>query len=376
MNEDSKNLLLGNGFNKNHQINTGYDDIIKSLAKYNHIGDILTESVLEQAKRDVEKIICGKNDIHLLWKNEIKNKFILIILDIISKSDSSVHKSHHMKLFESLADYDKIFTTNFDPVVYLSLLYMKNAQMTQNAQITQDSIFHKDAQITQDPICHKVVDFLNQTITFNKEHTFNLNDGFRIKSLYNLWCRDNGVNACDFGKFSRIKKSLLIKNKIRGKLNDGFVACQKDKSVLEFSPTEKMNFFHLHGSCHILKAKECNIKLSKGQNKDDFVDWLMDIYGSSFASTIVIGNDSEEKLGLIKKDLYLSHCYERLKKISGKIDVWGFSGKNDGHIISAMSESNLKKINYYYHPKPGNFKKRINKLNPNIKVSLFPSSKL
>ena len=359
MNKNSKNLLLGNGFNENNEINTSYANIIKSLTKYNHIGDILTKFAPNQEEWDVEKIICGKNDIHPLWKNEIKNKFILIILDIISKSDSSVHKSHHIKLFESLADYDKIFTTNFDPVVYLSLLYMQNAQ------------------ITQDPIFHKVADFFNQTVTFNKEHTFNLNDGFRIKSLYDLWCRDNGVNACDFDKFSKIKKSLLIKDIIKGKLNDGFVACQKNKFRLKFSPTEEMNLFYLHGACHILKTEEGNIKLSKNQNKKDFVDWLMDAYEHpSFVSTIVIGDDFEDKLDLIKKDLYLSHCYERLKKISGEIDVWGFSGNNDGHIISAMSESNLNQINYYYHhSKPSRFKEKINERNPNINVSLFPIPK-
>ena len=357
MNENSKSLLLGNGFNENNQINTSYANIIKSLRKYNHIGDVLTESVLEQAGGDVEKIICGKNDIHPLWKNEMKNKFILIILDIISKSDSSVHKSRYIRIFKSLAGYDKIFTTNFDPVVYLSLLYMKNTK------------------ITQDPICDKVVDFLNKPVTFNEEHAFNLNGGLRIKSLYNLWCRDNGVDACGFDKFSKIKKSLLIKNIIKDELNDGFVACQKDKFALKFSPTEKMNLFYLHGACHILKAKEGNIKLSKNQNKKDFVDWLMDAYEHpSFVSTIVIGDDFEDKLGLIKKDLYLSHCYERLKKISGEIDVWGFSGNNDGHIISAMSESNLNQINYYYHhSKPSCFKEKINERNPNINVSLFPS---
>ena len=355
MNENSKNLLLGNGFNKNNEINTGYVNIIKSLRKYNHIGDILTDHVLEQADEKVEKVICGKNGIHLLWKNEITNKFILIILDIVSKSDSSVHKSHHIKLFQSLADYDKIFTTNYDPVVYLSLLYMQNAQ------------------ITQDPIFHKVADFFNQTVTFNKEHVFNLNDGFRIKSLYDLWCRDNGVNACDFDKFSKIKKSLLIKDIIKGKLNDGFVACQKNKFRLKFSPTEEMNLFYLHGACHILKIEEGNIKLSKNKNKKDFVDWLMDAHGS-FDSTIVIGNDSEEKFDLIKKDLYLSHCYERLKEISGEIDVKGFSGDNDDHIIFAMSKSNLNKINYYYHSKPRDFKEKVHALNPNIEVFLIPNS--
>ena len=68
MNENSKNLLLGNGFNKNNEINTGYVNIIKSLRKYNHIGDILTDHVLKQADEKVEKVICGENDIHLLWK--------------------------------------------------------------------------------------------------------------------------------------------------------------------------------------------------------------------------------------------------------------------------------------------------------------------
>ena len=60
---------------------------------------------------------------------------------------------------------------------------------------------------------------------------------------------------------------------------------------------------------------------------------------------------ANEKLSSIKKNEYLSFCYDSLRKSENQLEIYGHSlnSQVDGHIIDAIKESYCDDIVYYKH---------------------------
>lgn len=109
--------------------------------------------------------------------------------------------------------------------------------------------------------------------------------------------------------------------------------------------------YFLHGALFIFEEENKVIKIGKGEfsTLDEAIEDRI-VSQNSFPLFISEGS-SEEKLSNIKKNEYLSFCFDNFRAVTGELDVYGH-GLNpdiDNHIVSAIVDSGIEVIRYFQY---------------------------
>ncbi len=126
--------------------------------------------------------------------------------------------------------------------------------------------------------------------------------------------------------------------------------------------------YFLHGTLFLFEDENKTIKINKG-NFSTLDDAIHDRIENQNSLPLFISEGSyQEKLASIKKNEYLSFCYDNLRSMSGKLDIYGH-GLNpdvDFHIIDAIKNSKVTEITYFQY----NFEKMTNAEKAHLQTTL------
>ncbi len=114
---------------------------------------------------------------------------------------------------------------------------------------------------------------------------------------------------------------------------------------------ERDAIYFLHGALFIFEEENKVVKIGKEgfSTLDEAIEDRI-VNKNSFPLFISEGS-SQEKLSNIKKNEYLSFCFDNFRAMQGELDIYGH-GLNpdiDNHIIQAISESSLGAIKYFQY---------------------------
>jgi hypothetical protein len=114
---------------------------------------------------------------------------------------------------------------------------------------------------------------------------------------------------------------------------------------------EKNAIFFLHGALFLFADKNKVIKIDKGKFSTLYEAIQNRIENRNSLPLFISEGSSQEKLSNIKKNEYLSFCYDNLRAMTGSLDIYGH-GLNpdvDNHIIEAIKDSDTENITYYQY---------------------------
>ncbi len=146
--------------------------------------------------------------------------------------------------------------------------------------------------------------------------------------IYLYWARkgNNGFNIIDF-----------------------FFNSHFDRNNVE--RRERDAIYFLHGALFLFEEDNKVIKIGKGDHPtlDEAVQNR--IVNQNSLPLFISEGSSQEKLASIKKNEYLSFCYDKLRAMSGNLDIYGHSLNPDvdNHIIEAITDSSISQITYFQH---------------------------
>ena len=328
MSNNKKSILLGNGFNMSLGINTSYKGLYENMCRKKFLEKNLPDrKELEKGNYELE-IILGANEESETIQYHLFESIILACKKTISP---------HNKVITFLKDFDKFFTTNYDPLLYHNLMHVKHSAFK------EDEEFLKNLE----SICEE------------KIQNFQIRDLSKTE-IYSIASKILGKakKKSEYMEFLKI-----IKHEERNlSINDGFTIKQSNKSkkkgrekyaAWNESNNSDQNIFYLHGSFHIYTS-ECRIrKYISNNRKVDFINKIQEHSSDSFSNlSCVFASKREEKESKIKNNPYLTYCLEKLSKLEGTLTIIGWSAsENDKHLIKAINNSNLEKIIFYYHEK-------------------------
>ena len=337
-----KHLLIGNGFNISIKADTGYPAIKDNICKKQY----LKEVILPLKTNNLEKIIMGSCDIDKDLLRDINKSFHKNIVAITRRWREN--NSNYFEAVNFLKKYDKIFTTNYDPLLYLSLIGEKTTVSFNKEDSLYLDIEHICSQHISLNDCFLYIRDLNKTIIYDILKVVLFDPSYKTKPNYSTV-----MNILSYIKSE--KQGICFNDGFESKKSKGKINGIGEKiNHLIFRPDGDMSIFYLHGAYHILrhdlKHQKRNIKLARLQFSQKFHDFLFKNFTEKLdQSTIVMGESCEDKKARIDNDGYLKHCYGSLSTLNGEIDVFGFSGDNDGHIIDAILQSNIHTVNWWYH---------------------------
>ncbi|MCY7990957.1 DUF4917 family protein [Bacillus haynesii] len=139
---------------------------------------------------------------------------------------------------------------------------------------------------------------------------------------------------------------LAVKNKKQ--IRDGFLPRDDQKLSFQSNTLEDHHFklFYLHGALHLYEDRGDIIKIRSTQSS--LISDITKEYESGKFPIYISEGASEKKLEQIKRNSYLSFCYQELLNIDGGITILGqgLNPEYDAHLIDAIKKSGVKQIAY------------------------------
>lgn len=143
-NETTPYLLLGNGFSMSIWDKFNYKtlfDVARHLTAEKNLSNPLVSIFDDLATCDFEKVLAYLNIAERITKhyrnqtisdrinsdlNLIKNAFIDALVEIHPDKQTKIDQNKYIQLREFLANFSKIFTTNYDSLLYWTILVKEN----------------------------------------------------------------------------------------------------------------------------------------------------------------------------------------------------------------------------------------------------------
>ncbi|MBF2754675.1 MAG: DUF4917 family protein [Gammaproteobacteria bacterium AqS3] len=383
-----KHLLTGNGFNKSLNIYTDYKNIYRAMStlwpQYDNIKDIFESTHINY---DIEKVIDilntklelnGEDDKEILLnftKESVNEKmridFLIALYKIVDFEKSKIYdskKQHGIKNFMSI--FDSYFTLNFDPLLYLILMWLKNKnkktkpqqQDLPNFQDFNSNQFQKIKEIYHSSILKlDQIDSLKDSMSNSTLERFLINS-IQAESEFSDWkigliklavkkIKDdfNKSNAdIDTTSPDRIEENSKLRDI---EIFDGFTD-EIDEKFFFDKHCQAQNLFFLHGGIHIVmeqiqnKNRARKITKRKKKNSKSFYSNLDEVvHYQGVNITCILSGSSKYKLKKIHENQYLCRCYKALGHISGDIVVSGCSfSENDSHIYKHLDRDTIETL--------------------------------
>ena len=113
----------------------------------------------------------------------------------------------------------------------------------------------------------------------------------------------------------------------------------------------RKSIYFLHGALFIFEIENKVIKIGRGKFTTLKEAIEFKVKNEDKYPLFVSEGSHVEKLTTIKRNEYLSFCYDNLRAMDGTLDIYGhnLNPSVDQHIIDAIRESNIKNVNYYQY---------------------------
>ena len=364
------NVFLGNGFNICLGVDTSYKAICKSILDQPHIKKIIKMKRYKGTtlRRKFNK---QKYDINIeLHVPEIRdvghNSTIKkeLYSDILNRCKYKKYK--YKEVISFLSNFKNYYTTNYDPLLYSSLVHSKNDE---------------DKTLIESDFCEDLRGIHKGQITFDTDESIPLRS-ITKKQVYEI-ARDIFSRRGKYvDKKSREYKTrndyFLVLKYLREeqvvRAEDGFVINPRNKDRGKYrawdnSLRSRQTIFYLHGAIHIYHHEESVRKITLKQKPS----LISELLGRANYNSCVFESTSEKKLKKISRSPYLKHCLDSLKNEEGTLVIVGWScGKNDQHLIDVIKKSQIEKLIVSYHD--NKTKKKYKKLFQNKELIFFHSS--
>lgn len=388
-------VLLGNGFSRSY-CNSSFNqqEILSrmpSLSGLPNITDI--EKCIQDTQDKVKELspecTVPKTIIDSWIKKELHKEFINTLYDMMPKSlnDIADFTDEKLVLYRNFVNnFDKIFTLNYDPLLYWMLMrflnygdedYVKYADLNEQLKNTDEN--SKDFDKLKKKVdssnnkCMKSIraemyesylkdkDYYKMAVTCKNKILIEKSINEAQKQFLIKWDKlsDGLYNALEEKKendetlmvesqsLDNIASSALEsklnyietnKEDLKIKINDGF---DGENWHSEMSQT----IFYLHGAFHFME-KDTGVAKVKSEDKKKMVDKIKEKWDDGYEPLTVLESSPDDKLERISQSAYLTKCFNELKNIKGTLVTHGLSFMgSDQHIINVInSNDNLERI--------------------------------
>ena len=357
---NDKHLLLGNGFNNSLGIKTNYSEIFSRM-KNNYSGYEKIKDYLDDKYFDIEELIGvlkrqikiksddeNLSEIHKIFlkdyiEQKIKLDFMKATNEIVQDNINQVYRETNQDVYLFLRDFNKYFTLNYDPFLYLLLLKFKTDEnalalkktslfQKNNLDKNQNNIYTEIKKLRENGVLDIGTDDNKSSTELSKATKTTFETAVKEYNKYNKrWKGTDIEKACKLIWKEESNKPVLD-------VNDGFQGGL-------FQDVEGQNLYFLHGAFHIVKNNRVVRKITSKQNKS-FVQKLEEaIHNKDKDIVCVLTNQSEEKKKQIEENEYLTKCLKSLSEISGSLVILGSSlDKKDQHIFDQINMSNISDL--------------------------------
>ena len=361
---ESNHLLLGNGFNNSLGISTSYKDIFERM-KNNYAGYQSIENDIRADNYDIEVLLQKLKDQILKGSGNFLSKYIerrvrvdfmKAANDIVQENIKSIYDNKNKSIHLLFKQFNKYFSLNYDPFLYLLLLNFKKIE--NNNPYNQIGLFSNDFKFikrelseTQSRILHEIEEAKKNGILEIKTSSMKasiemaeLTKNDFVVQVKNL-LKKQGFKVTD--KDIEQACNYLWRNeefKDTVNCNDGF---KKEWYTDLFG----QNIFFLHGAFHLIEERNSTKKLIQGSSKP-FRKKIEEAINSENQDIIcVFSGSSSDKVEQIKNSYYLQTGFDQLSNIEGNLVIFGSSlDSTDDHIFEQINRSQANHI--YISTKP------------------------
>ena len=420
-------VILGNGFSRSY-CNKAFNqsEILQHmpfLQGLTAISDI--EKSIEQTQKKVKEDLPDNNKsvpkviIDRWIKSLLHKEFIDTMYDLMPKSLNDIENFDSDKLTkyrDFFNCFDKVFTLNYDPLLYWMLMRFINygdkefvdysdlkEQMNAIAEDSKEYTKLKKKFDTTNEKCIKSVrnEMFPVYLKENKDYKIDIlckTEVLLEKSIAEAegkilggWSKvipevyqafeakraENSTLNEESDKLDKIA-STTIESKLESvkhnkeamklKIRDGFISDN-------WNQENDQTIFYLHGALHLIENNDNTIKVTK-EDFQKMIETVKKKWDEGYEPLTVLESSPKEKVARIKQSPYLTKCFDDFQNISGTLVTHGLSFmSSDQHIIDAINNnSNLEKIYVGCYAQPSEEIKQA--FANNNKVTFFDTSKM
>ena len=387
---------------------TGISDIEKCI-----------EETQAKVNNDLPEKTVPKAIIERWIKSMLHKEFIDTLYGLMPKSLNEVEDFTDDKLAkyrEFFNFFDKVFTLNYDPLLYWMLMRFINygdkefvdysdlkEQLNSVAEDSKEYTKLKKKLDTTNDKCIKSVrnEMFPVYLKGNEDYRLNIlckNEVLLEKSIAEAegkilggWTKvipevyqafeakkAENITLCqESDKLDRIADTTIEsklesvkhnKEAMKLKIRDGFISDS-------WSKDNDQTVFYLHGALHLIESSDKTVKVTQDEFKK-MIEKVKEKWDEGYEPLTVLESSPEEKVARINQSPYLTKCFNEFQHISGILVTHGLSFMNsDKHIIDAInSNPNLEKIYVGCYAQPSEALKEA--FANNSKVIFFDTSNM
>jgi len=393
-------VLLGNGFSRSY-CNSAFNqaEIIEhmpSLQNATNIADI--EQCIEETQSKVNENLpdrtVPKAVIDRWIKSMLHKEFIDTLYDLMPKSLNEVEDFSDDKLAkyrDFFNCFDKVFTLNYDPLLYWMLMRFINygdkefvdysdlkEQLNSVAEDSKEYTKLKKKLDTTNEKCIKSVRNEMFPVYLKENEDYKLNilcktevlleksiaeaegkilggwtkvipevyQAFEAKKAENLTLSqesDKLNRIADTTIESKLESVKHNKEAMKLKIRDGFIGDN-------WGQDNDQTVFYLHGALHLIENSDKTVKVTQDEFKK-MIEKVKEKWDEGYEPLTVLESTPEAKVNRINQSPYLTKCFNELQNISGSLVTHGLSFmSSDQHIIDAINNNTkLDKIYVGYY---------------------------
>ena len=297
--------------------------------------ELLTyNKVLEEIGEESKKLLLG-NGFSMAYDKD-RFSFTSLLESAISKNiiqkDSAIYKVFSKC---NTSDFEEIIR-NLETALEILKVYKSNTQLEEHLRDDSEKLKsclvdvitnnHPD-KITSIPSVnlHKASDFIQ---AYDALYTLNYD-------LLLYWVTETLRERMEASRMIN-EKSVFV---------DGFGGTCSSEYVCFNNFSSRNTCFYLHGALHIFDNGDKIVKKTFSRTGKCLKEQIKEELNCNKYPVIVSEGRSDQKMAKIIHNNYLNHCYKSLSNISGNLVVLGTLLKsNDEHILEAILRNKVKKI--------------------------------
>lgn len=418
-------IILGNGFSRSY-CNSAFNqaEILQHMPSLQGLTEILDiEKCIEETQAKVNNELPEKTVPKVIidrWiKSMLHKEFIDTLYHLMPKSLNDIEDFTDEKLAkyrEFFNCFGKVFTLNYDPLLYWMLMRFINygdeefvdySDLKEQLDAVEEGskeykALEKKINSSNDK-CIKAVrnEMFPKYFKDNKDYKLNIlcKDEVLIEKsiaeaegkILGSWTKvipevykafeakktDSEILSSESDELDRIATTTIEsklesvrhnKETMKLKIRDGF---NGDK----WKQDNDQTIFYLHGALHLIENNENTLKVTKEEFKK-MIDKVKEMWDQGYEPLTILESSPDTKIAKIYQSPYLTKCFNEFKDISGTLVTHGLSFMNsDQHIIDAINNNaKLEKIYIGYFNTLSEEARQA--FADNNKVAFFETSKM
>ncbi len=383
-------VLLGNGFSRSY-CNSAFNQTeilqhMPSLQGLTEISDI--EKCIEETQEKVKESLPDNKSVPKViidrWiKSLLHKEFIDTMYDLMPKSLNDIEDFDSDKLSkyrDFFNCFDKVFTLNYDPLLYWMLMRFINYGdkefvdysdlKEQLNSVAEDSKEYKKLKKKLDTTNDKCIKSVRNEmfpvyLKENEDYKLNIlckTEVLLEKSIAEAegkilggWTKvipevyqafeakkaENITLSQESDKLDRIADSTIEsklesvkhnKEAMKLKIRDGFISDN-------WGQDNDQTVFYLHGALHLIENSDKTVKVTQDEFKK-MIEKVKEKWDEGYEPLTVLESTPEAKVSRINQSPYLTKCFNEFQNISGTLVTHGLSFmSSDQHIIDVINNN-------------------------------------